>query len=191
MKRFCKKSIKERYDVTITSENLDLLWSSLVSIFLIGGVTGSLNSSLLANSLGRRGALVIGNIFGLIGAIMFFLIPILNSIELFFFGRLIVGLSGGLATSLLPTYLTEIAPLKLRGAVGVLCQLGITCGVLLGQIAALHNVLGTNEHWHYMLSVFSPLCLFGLLLTYYFPESPKYLLVLKEQREKALQGLLE
>lgn len=85
-------------------------------------------------------------------------------------------------------YMTEIAPLKLRGSVGVLCQLGITCGVLMGQIAGLETVLGTHEFWHIMLASFSPLCLIALLLTIVLPESPKYLYIIKREQGKALKG---
>ncbi|XP_008217167.1 solute carrier family 2, facilitated glucose transporter member 3 isoform X2 [Nasonia vitripennis] len=189
MKDFCNQSVEERYGVQISDDGLYLLWSTIVSIFLIGGVTGSLTASLLADKLGRRCALSIGNVCGIIGAIAFLLTPTLNSIEFFLLGRLFVGLSGGLATSLLPTYMTEAAPIKLRGAVGVLCQLGITCGVLLGQIGGLASVLGTKDHWHYMLAAFSPLCMISIVLLYILPESPKYLFVVKEERESALQAL--
>lgn len=99
-----------------------------------------------------------------------------------------IGLSGGLATALLPMYMTEIAPLKLRGAVGVLCQLGITCGVMMGQIAGLKTVLGTPESWHIMLASFSPLCLVALLLIITLPESPKYLYITRGEQGKALKG---
>lgn len=99
-----------------------------------------------------------------------------------------VGLSGGLATALLPMYMTEIAPLKLRGAVGVLCQLGITCGVLIGQIVGLKTVLGTPESWHIMLASFSPLCGVALLVTIVLPESPKYLYIIRGKQGKALKG---
>lgn len=42
----------------------------------------------------------------------------------------------------MPMYLTELAPLHLRGAMGVLCPLGVTFGVLLAQIMSLRDVLG-------------------------------------------------
>ncbi|KZC14812.1 Solute carrier family 2, facilitated glucose transporter member 3 [Dufourea novaeangliae] len=121
---------------------------------------------------------------------MFFLIRKLNSIELLLAGRLVVGLSGGIATCTVPMYMAEIAPLRLRGAVGVLCQLGITCGVFLGQIAGLRTVLGTENSWHYMLGAFIPLCVCALVLTsIVLPESPKYLYIIKEQKQKALDEL--
>jgi len=119
-------------------------------------------------------------------AFVFFLLLLICEINQCF--EIFVGLSGGLATSLLPMYMTEIAPLKLRGAVGVLCQLGITCGVLIGQIAGLETVLGTPESWHIMLGAFSPLCIAALLLTMVLPESPKYLYIIKGEQGKALKG---
>lgn len=100
-----------------------------------------------------------------------------------------LGFSGGIATSLQPMYLMEIAPLKQRGAVGVLCQLGITVGVFLGQIAGLGSVLGTKEHWHFMLACYAPLCVIAIALLYVLPESPKYLFIIKQQREKAVAGM--
>lgn len=48
----------------------------------------------------------------------------------------------GLVTSTIPMYLTEIAPISIRGAMGVLCPLGITVGVLVAQILGLESVLG-------------------------------------------------
>ena len=70
---------------------LDFIWSAVVSIFLIGGVSGSLLAGLLADKIGRRRALAAGNLCGIIGAVMFLFVPTLNSIELLMAGRLMVG----------------------------------------------------------------------------------------------------
>ncbi|XP_043268954.1 solute carrier family 2, facilitated glucose transporter member 1-like isoform X2 [Venturia canescens] len=189
IKAFCNDSIEERYDATVTTKQMETIWSAVVSIFLIGGVSGSLMAGFLADKFGRRGALAVGHTCGIIGAIMFFVVPALNSIELLMLGRLMVGLSGGLATSLLPMYMTEIAPLKQRGAVGVLCQLGITCGVFFGQVASLDTVLGKPDTWHIMLASFAPLCAIALVLLLFLPESPKYLYIIRGQETKALEEL--
>ncbi|XP_012169380.1 solute carrier family 2, facilitated glucose transporter member 3 isoform X2 [Bombus terrestris] len=187
---FCNESIRERYGMDVSENGLKIVWSSVVSIFLIGGAAGSFLSSWVADRYGRKGALFVGNIFGIIGAAMFFLIRKLNSIEILLAGRLVVGLSGGFATSIVPMYMSEIAPLRLRGAVGVICQLGITCGVFLGQIAGLDTVLGTENSWHYMLGAFVPLCIYALVFTsIILPESPKYLYIIREQKQKALDEL--
>ncbi|KMQ94292.1 solute carrier family facilitated glucose transporter member 5, partial [Lasius niger] len=189
MKSFCNDSIREKYNVQLSDYELQILWSAIVSIFLIGGVSGSLIASWLSDRFGRKRALSVGNICGMVGAIVFLLVRDVNSVELFLIARMIVGLSGGLATALLPMYMTEIAPLKLRGAVGVLCQLGITCGVLIGQIVGLKTVLGTPESWHIMLASFSPLCGVALLVTIVLPESPKYLYIIRGKQGKALKEL--
>lgn len=61
----------------------------------------------------------------------------------------------GLVTSTIPMYLTEIAPVNIRGAMGVLCPLGITVGVLVAQILGLESVLGK-------FLIISPICLFSM-----------------------------
>ncbi|XP_015606811.1 solute carrier family 2, facilitated glucose transporter member 1 isoform X2 [Cephus cinctus] len=189
MLAFCNASIQRRYGEEISYDSLHIVWAAIVSIFLIGGVSGSLTASSVADKLGRRGALGIGNVCGIIGAVLFLASKPFDSIELLMLGRLVVGLSGGLATSLLPMYMTEVAPLNLRGAVGVLCQLGITCGVLLAQIAGLDSVLGTENYWHVMLASFAPLCILAVLVTFILPESPKFLFVVKGYEQRALKEL--
>lgn len=92
MKAFCNESVRQHYGMQISDDGLNILWSAVVSIFLIGGVSGSLTSSIFANKLGRKGTLVIGNICGILGAVVFLLAPTLISVELLLIGRLLVGL---------------------------------------------------------------------------------------------------
>lgn len=188
MKDFCNKTASNNHGWNLTDNELDILWSSIVSIFLVGGMIGSIFSSQAADKWGRKKALMFGNLLGICGAVSFFFIPYFGSVWIFGLARILVGVSAGFATSLVPTYMTEVAPLKLRGAVGVLCQLGLTVGVLLGQVVGLSQVLGTKDSWHIMLSVFGPLCIIGLLITLMLPDTPKYLFVLKENKEEALRG---
>lgn len=89
---------------------------------------------------------------------------------------------------MVPVYTTELAPLKLRGAMGVLCQLGITVGVLLGQILSLNSILGNSENWHYLLFIVAPIGFISIITTLILPESPKYLYVVKEDTLLAQQG---
>lgn len=75
----------------VSENSLNIVWSTVVSIFLIGGAAGSFLASWVADRYGRKRALCVGNIFGIVGAAMFFLIRKLNSIELLLAGRLVVG----------------------------------------------------------------------------------------------------
>lgn len=61
---------------------------------------------------------------GLAGGVCFVLSRQVSSVELLLIGRFVVGLAAGLTTTVVPMYLTELAPLRIRGATGVMCQLG-------------------------------------------------------------------
>lgn len=53
MKQWCNETIAERYGVHLTRTQLDGLWSILVSVFLLGGITGGIAGGKLADILGR------------------------------------------------------------------------------------------------------------------------------------------
>lgn len=105
-------------------------------------------------------------------------------------GRLLVGLASGLTTATLPMYLTEIAPLALRGTMGVFCAVGVTGGVVVGQVFSLQDIFGTSERWHYALTFYMVLVIICYLPSFYFPESPKYLYIVRNDREQAQRELL-
>jgi hypothetical protein len=48
-------------------------------------------------------------------------------------------------------YVSEIAPLNLRGALGTVNQLAVTVGLLISQILGIEQLLGTEEHWPVLL----------------------------------------
>lgn len=113
-----------------------------------------------------------------------------NSVEMLILGRLLVGLASGLTTATLPMYLAEIAPLVLRGTLGVFCAVGVTGGVVVGQVFSLRYIFGTAELWHYALSFYIVLVIICYLPSYYYPESPKYLYIVRGDRDQAYSELL-
>jgi hypothetical protein len=64
-------------------------------------------------------------------------------------------------------YLTEIAPLTIRGAMGVLCPLGITVGVLVAQILGLRSVLGKCLKILFILTSILNLLYFSIVWLYF------------------------
>ncbi|KAI8126934.1 facilitated glucose transporter member 1, Solute carrier family 2 [Lucilia cuprina] len=190
VKSWCRESLLQRYDSYLNDSNLDVLWASIVSVFLVGGAIGSLGGAGAANKFGRKGCFLISGLLFAIGAILFFFCRMANSVEMLILGRLLVGLASGLTTATLPMYLTEIAPLVLRGTLGVFCAVGVTGGVVVGQVFSLRNIFGTAELWHYALSFYIVLVIICYLPSYYFPESPKYLYIVRGNREEAQRELL-
>lgn len=64
-----------------------------------------------------------------------------NSVIMLIIARFIVGLASGLTTSTLPMYMAELSPLQLRGTLGVLCSMGVTGGVVVGQIGWFYFII--------------------------------------------------
>lgn len=53
MQSWCNQTIKKQYDFDISVSQLDMLWSLIISIFLVGGCVGSLIAGTLADKYGR------------------------------------------------------------------------------------------------------------------------------------------
>lgn len=70
----------------------------------------------------RKKSLLINNVLAIIGALLMGFSKLAKSYEMIIIGRFFVGLNCGLNSGLCPMYITELAPVNIRGAVGVLFQ---------------------------------------------------------------------
>ncbi len=175
-----------------------------VSSALIGCILGGLLGGWAASALGRKR--------GLILAALLFLVSALGSsapeagfapighggadyLGLFVFYRIVGGIGVGLASMLSPMYIAEIAPARLRGNLVAWNQLAIIFGMLVVYFVNygishygqgdewLHDV-----GWRYMfLSGAIPSGVF-LLLLFFVPETPRYLML--KGREEEARGVL-
>ena len=110
----------------------------------------------------------------------------------------------GYGSSVAPTYINEVSPKHLRGTLGASFQLGIVVILFFSQAISLQPVLGSKDLWHYALGNdyfvkkgSSRCVLLGLpivfsviqvLLLFLVPESPKYLLLKKNNSIGAEKG---
>ena len=94
----------------------------------------------------------------------------------------------GLNTSLVPMYISEIAPLTLRGGLGTINQLAVTVGLLISQILGVEGLLGTDKGWPYLLGIALFPSVIQMILLPFCPESPRYLLITKQQEPAARAG---
>lgn len=74
---------------------MDILWATIVSIFLVGGMTGSLSGSFLADLIGRKGAYIVSIFLNCVSGCLFFTCKYVNSFEILMVGRLLAGLASG------------------------------------------------------------------------------------------------
>lgn len=104
-------------------------------------------------------------------------------------GRFITGVHSGICLSVVPMYLSEIAPKSLRGFLGLVPSIHICLGVFIAQVLGLHELLGKEEHWPLLLSLIVFPTMIQLMLLPWFPESPRYLLIEKGNIHATIEAL--
>ncbi|HSL01191.1 MAG TPA: sugar porter family MFS transporter [Rubrobacteraceae bacterium] len=156
----------------------------IVSVLLVGAVTGAIAGGPLSDRLGRRPVVLLAAIIFAVGAIAAALAP---NVLILIFTRFILGLGVGLASLIVPLYIAEIAPPDTRGALVSLNQLMITIGILLSYIVGV--AFTPIEGWRYMFAVaVIPALILGIGM-FTLPESPRWL-VKNGKLDKARSVLL-
>lgn len=175
----------------LSKEHLDLLWSITVSIFCIGGMLGGISTVFWVDRFGRKGTLMLNNIVAVLAAAFLGFAELANAYEMIIIGRFIIGLNSGINSVAGPMYLTEISPLSLRGALGSMHQLVVTISILFSQIMGLPMILGNEKGWPLLLALTILPALYQLVTLPFCPESPKYLLIVKQQEGQAQKALIK
>uniref|UniRef100_A0AAX7VV84 Solute carrier family 2, facilitated glucose transporter member 1 n=1 Tax=Astatotilapia calliptera TaxID=8154 RepID=A0AAX7VV84_ASTCA len=185
IENFINQTWYHRYNEPIPKSSLTAVWSIAVSVFSVGGIFGSFSVGLFVNRLGRRNSMLMANILAFISAVLMGFSKMAKSWEMLIVGRFVVGLYCGLSTGFVPMYVGEISPTALRGALGTLHQLGIVIGILIAQIFGLEVIMGNENLWPLLLAfLFIPAVIQCVLLPL-CPESPRFLLINKNEENKA------
>ncbi|XP_056398955.1 solute carrier family 2, facilitated glucose transporter member 5 isoform X2 [Hyla sarda] len=189
MQSFYNETYLERYGVPMTN-NLDtILWSLTVSLYPLGGFFGSLLVGPLVTKIGRKGTLLLNNIFSIVPAILMGTSVLSKSFEIIIVSRFIIGICAGLSSNVVPMYLGEMSPKNLRGGLGVMPQLLITIGILMAQIFGIRIILGNAYGWPILLALTGIPAVMQLIFLPFFPESPRYTLLQKGKEDKAKKAL--
>jgi MFS family permease len=131
----------------------------------------------------------LNNIISSIACILMFISKPIHSYEALIVGRFLIGLSCGYGSSVGPMYINEVSPRHLRGTLGVAFQLGVVSFIFLSQLITLQPILGSEERWHYALGLPIVFSIMQVILLLLVPESPKYLLLKKDNSIGAEKGL--
>ena len=146
----------------------------ITTTVLIGAVTGAVTSGRLSDILGRKKMIIINAVIFTIGAVGCAYAPTPTVLIVM---RVIIGFAIGITSYVVPMYIAEISPTRVRGALVTLNQLMITIGILVSYIADyfLSND-AKAESWRWMFLVgFIPalILLIGML---FLPETPRWLI---------------
>ena len=153
---------------------------------LYGTVVGSLIGGWPADRLGRKATLLWIGVLYLLGAAGSGLAP---NVWVFIAARLIGGLGIGISTVVAPMYISEIAPPKHRGRLAGMFQFNIVFGILIAFVSnALLAGIGSNA-WRWMLGVAAFPSLLYALFCFGLPESPRWLISKRGDREAAVHVL--
>ncbi len=153
---------------------------------LYGTVIGSLLGGWPADRFGRKATLLWIGVLYFVGAVGSALAP---NVATFIAARVIGGLGIGISTVVAPMYISEIAPPKYRGRLAGMFQFNIVFGILIAFVSNwLLAGIGENA-WRWMLGVAAFPSLLYALFCFGLPESPRWLLSRKADREAGLQVL--
>ena len=147
------------------------IMGAVVSTVLVGATFGSLFAGKLADVFGRKASLSAVAVPLVVGSVMCSFAP---NVAMMLLGRLLCGLGIGASSNLVPMYIAEISPEKVRGTLGSLNQLGICVGILVAVIAGL-PLASDPAHWRSMFLYAAIPGALQLFLMTVVPESPGWL----------------
>jgi len=153
---------------------------------LYGTVVGSLLGAWPADRFGRKATLLWVGVLYIIGAVGS---GLAQGVGTFIIARFVGGLGIGISTVVAPMYIAEIAPPTSRGRLAGMFQFNIVFGILIAFVSnALLAGIGENA-WRWMLGIAAFPSLLYALSCFALPESPRWLLSRKGDREAGMQVL--
>ena len=153
---------------------------------LYGTVLGSLLGGWPTDRLGRKATLLWIGVLYVISAVG---CAFATGVGSFIAARFIGGLGIGISTVAAPLYISEIAPPAYRGRLAGMFQFNIVFGILVAFASnALLAGIGENA-WRWMLGVAALPSIVYTLMCFGIPESPRWLLGRKGDREAGLAVL--
>jgi sugar porter (SP) family MFS transporter len=175
-----EKSIQQFWHLSVFEHGLT------ISIALIGTVIGSLLGSRPSDRFGRKNTLYFVAIAYLLASLG---TALADNWYVFLVFRFLGGLGVGASSVTAPIYISEISPANRRGRLVGLFQFNIVLGILISYLSnfLLSQVGGAS--WRWMLGVQAFPAFIFLILIWFIPESPRWLILKKGATEKALKIL--
>nr|WP_037581751.1 sugar porter family MFS transporter [Phaeacidiphilus oryzae] len=156
---------------------------TVVATALLGSALGAIFAGRLADRLGRIRIMQIAAALFAVSAVGSAMPGNIVGLGIW---RVFGGIAIGLASVIGPTYMAEIAPPRLRGALSSFQQLGIVVGITASQLinwgiaqgagGASQNKLGSLDAWQWMLMACAIPAIIYFVLASMIPESPRWLI---------------
>ncbi|HUD75645.1 MAG TPA: MFS transporter, partial [Terracidiphilus sp.] len=142
----------------------------VVSVVLVGAMSGALAGGAIADIIGRRATLLWGGGIFVVGSL---LAPASPNVATLIVSRMLLGVAIGFTSVTAPVYVSELAPPRSRGTLIGLYQFALTLGIALADLTGYW--LAGRHAWRLMFGIGAlPAALFVLLILT-LPESPRWL----------------
>ncbi|WP_372404983.1 sugar porter family MFS transporter [Streptomyces luteireticuli] len=141
----------------------------ITSALLIGAAFGSLAGGRMADTLGRKKALLWAGAVFIGGAVAVAVAP---TVPVMVAARFVLGLAVGSASVITPLYLSEIAPPHIRGRLVSFNSLMIVSGQLLAYV--VNAILARWEAWRWMLGLAALPAVALFVGMFFLPDTPRW-----------------
>jgi sugar porter (SP) family MFS transporter len=146
-----------------------------VSTALWGTLFGALTMGKLGDQFGSREALKFIGALYLLAALG---CALAWSLPSFLVARFLIGVAIGGSSVLAPVYIAEASPADRRGALVGLFQINIVVGILVAYTSnfLVAQLVGGAQPWRWKLAIAAVPALVFLLLLFFIPQSPRWLI---------------
>ncbi|KAL1593174.1 hypothetical protein SLS60_010782 [Paraconiothyrium brasiliense] len=184
----------EKDDPNHWEDVIPVFWLSIWDgIGPLGGIAGSALGGWLLDRWGRRFCLMMGSIIGIGAILILFLANTPESKDgkrvMILMGKVIQGFGLGIIKIETFTYMSEVVPVSLKGAVMSLVPIMTLLGQLIGAVI-IFVVSSSDKSSAYMIALGSQwaVAIPPLILAWFLPESPAFLLKQKMDSQGALKS---
>jgi sugar porter (SP) family MFS transporter len=161
--------------------NLSGLDKGVVTASLsVGAMVGAGLATRLNNAIGRKRSIMVAAGIVILGTVACSLAPNFGTLTAF---RFLLGIGIGFSSATVPTYLSELAPMRIRGAMSALNQIFIVLGILIAFLVDYWVAPTGSGSWRWMFFgaiVPATVLLIGMR---FLPETPRWLLNLGQEEE--------
>ncbi|MFG1793250.1 sugar porter family MFS transporter [Nocardia sp. NPDC049149] len=169
--------ITEEFGLTTRQQEL------LTTAVVIGEIAGAIGGGVLANRIGRKKSMVLVaatyGAFALLGALS-------TDLPMLVAARLALGITIGISVVVVPVFVAESAPTRVRGALLVTYQMATVIGIIIGYLAAY--LLAGSQSWRWMLGLAAVPAVLTTVLLLRLPDSARWY-VMKGRIEEARRVL--
>lgn len=167
--------IEKEFSLTSLSKGL------VASALMVGCLAGALSGGRLSDKFGRRPLMLASAaLLAISAAGCAFLSHGAAALVCF---RFVGGLGVGILSAVIPAYITEISPEKMRGTLVSLYQLFVVVGILAAYCANC-LFIRFDGNWHWMLGFPLVFAALDMILLLFLPESPLWLVQRNGSRRK-------